>query len=121
LPAASHDERVGTYFSYTRLLVAQTLERAGLDLADIAWFVPQNTNKAAWQIMARVLGVGVERVWQSTVADVGHVTAADNLINLAALVRSGRLRRGDRVLLLMAGHGLNWQSVILEATEDPAP
>lgn len=118
LVQASDDERVGAYFSYTRLLVTEALARAGLQAGDLAWVVPQNTNRAAWQIMARVLGIDIERVWQPSLPDVGHVTAADNLINLVALVDSGRLRPGERVLLLMAGHGLNWQSVILEATEE---
>lgn len=120
LVRASDDERVGSYFSYTRLLVSEALERAGLRATDLAWVVPQNTNRAAWQIMARILGIDMERVWQPSLPDVGHVTAADSVINLASLARSGRLAPGERVMLLMAGHGLNWQSVILEATEEPA-
>ena len=51
----------------------------------------------------------------------GHVIAADNMINLAELQASGRLRAGDLLLLAMAGFGMNWQCVILEATGDAEP
>jgi 3-oxoacyl-[acyl-carrier-protein] synthase-3 len=117
LSEATNDEEVGTYFSYTSLLVTETLRRAGLHPADIDWIVPQNTNQKAWQIMSRLIGVDVSRVWQSSIGDIGHAISADNVINLAALAQSGQLKPGQRVLLLMAGHGLNWQSVLLEATE----
>lgn len=118
LSEATHDERVGTYFSYTNRLVQETLRRAGCTPSDVDWIVPQNTNQKAWQIMSRLLGVDVARVWQSSIRDIGHAISADNVINLTALVQSGQVKPGNRVLLLMAGHGLNWQSVLLEATED---
>jgi 3-oxoacyl-[acyl-carrier-protein] synthase-3 len=115
LGAATADETVGSYFSYVQLLARQALARSGLTAADIAWVVPQNTNTAAWQIMARLIGIDHERVWQPALAEVGHVISADNVMNLASLAASDRLRPGDRVLLLVAGHGLNWQSTTLEA------
>jgi 3-oxoacyl-[acyl-carrier-protein] synthase-3 len=115
LATATGDQSIGSYFSYTQLLVNRTLQRCGLAAADIAWVVPQNTNAAAWQILARLLGIDHARVWLPSLPESGHAISADNIINLAALVASGRLRSGDRVLLLVAGHGLNWQSILLEA------
>jgi 3-oxoacyl-[acyl-carrier-protein] synthase-3 len=114
---ASSDETVGTYFSYLQLLIRETFERSGLTAADLAWVVPQNTNDKAWQILARLIGVDYGRVWQPALPETGHVISADNVINLAALTASGQLQPGDKLLLLMAGHGLNWQSTVLEATE----
>jgi 3-oxoacyl-[acyl-carrier-protein] synthase-3 len=120
LAQASDDETVGTYFSYTHRLIRQTLQRAGLAPADVHWVVPQNTHRSTWRILSRLVGLDEERIWLPSLPDVGHVISADNVVNLAALVGSGRLRPGDRVLLLMAGFGLNWQSVILQATEEAA-
>jgi 3-oxoacyl-[acyl-carrier-protein] synthase III len=117
LGRATDDETVGTYFNYTHRLVSETLERAGLAVGDIDWVVPQNTNESAWQILARVMGVDLERVWFPSLPDVGHVISGDNIVNLAALEESGSLRPSDRVLLVMAGFGLNWQCAVLEATD----
>ena len=118
LHRATNDETLGSYFSYITLLINQTLQRAGLDAGDITWVVPQNTNRAAWQIMPRVIKIEPSRVWQPSLPDNGHAISADNLINLASLATSGQVRRGDRVLLVVAGYGLNWQALVLEATEE---
>jgi len=120
LSAASDDETVGTYFSFVHRLINETLQRAGLSAADLDWVVPQNTNQAAWQILCRLIGVDRERIWMPSLPDAGHVISADNVVNLQALISSGQLRPGQRVLLLMAGFGLNWQSLVLEATEEIA-
>jgi 3-oxoacyl-[acyl-carrier-protein] synthase-3 len=117
LGQAGDDQTVGTYFGYTHRLISETLARAGMTAGDLDWIVAQNTNDKAWQVLCRLLGVDFEKVWCSSMADVGHVISADNVVNLSELLGSGQVRPGDRLALVMAGFGLNWQCVILEATE----
>ena len=112
--SADDDETVGAYFSYTHRLVTELLAKAGVAAQDLAWVVPQNTNRKAWQILSRLLGVDHERVWCPSMPDVAHVISADNMVNMAYLEASGRVRAGDRVLLAMAGYGMNWQGLLLE-------
>jgi 3-oxoacyl-[acyl-carrier-protein] synthase III len=102
LGQASDDETVGSSFSCTHGLFNEAVERAGLTAADIDWVVTQNTNDKAWQILARLLGVPLERVWSPSMSDVSHVISADNIVNLARLVASDQLRPGDRVALMSA-------------------
>lgn len=118
LAQATDDETIGMYFNYMHRLVGETLARSGLTIDDIDWVVPQNTLDRAWLILARVLGVELDRVFYPTMPEVGHVISADNIVNLEALIASGRLEAGQRLLLTMAGFGLNWQATILEATPD---
>ena len=115
LGQASDDETVGSYFNFTHRLVSQTLGRAGIAAADLDWVVTQNTNEKAWAIMSRVLGVDFGKVVFPTLPDAGHVISADNVLNLLALADSGRIKVGHRLLLVMAGFGLNWQASVLEA------
>lgn len=112
---ASDDETVGSYFNYTCCLVQESLERAGMTMSDIRWVVPQNTNRKAWQILSRLLGLEPSQAYFPSMATTGHVISADNIINLAALADSGELRPGDRILTFMAGYGSNWQCALLEA------
>ena len=77
--------------------------------------VTQNTNDKAWQILCRLLRIDSDKVWCPSMSDVGHVISADNVINLAQLADAGRVRPGDRIALVMAGFGLNWQCVIMQA------
>jgi 3-oxoacyl-[acyl-carrier-protein] synthase-3 len=117
LHAASDDETVGVFFSYVPNLVRQTLDRAGLAIGEIDWVVPQNTNHHAWTIAARLLGIDHDRVCQAMLGETGHAISADNIVNLSALLDTGAVRPGQYLLLVMAGHGLNWQCTILRATE----
>ena len=111
---ASDDQTVGSFFSYTHDLIKACLNKADIGIDDIDWIVPQNTNVKAWQILAKLLGVDFERVYLSTLPEVGHVISGDNIVNLKHLDDSGRLKPGHRVLLVMVGYGSNWQCVILE-------
>jgi len=111
---ASDDETVGFYFSYTQKLLEETLVKAGMSVADLAWIVAQNTNRKAWQILAALMKFDYERVLMPTIGSVGHVISGDNIVNLAHADAAGRFASGDRVLLTMAGYGLNWQAVLLE-------
>lgn len=114
LSRASDDETVGSYFSYTHRAIQETLLKARIDMNGIDWIVPQNTNKKAWQILSRLLKFDFERVYFPTLEEVGHVISGDNIINLKRLADEGKIKPGERALLLMAGYGLNWQCVILE-------
>lgn len=116
LGQATDDETVGSYFSFTHRVVTTALAKAGVRAADLDWVVTQNTNEKAWQILARLIGVDLARVWAPTMPDVGHVISADNVVNLCALLDSGRLKPGDRLALVMAGFGLNWHCSVAEAT-----
>jgi 3-oxoacyl-[acyl-carrier-protein] synthase-3 len=114
LAQASDDETVGGYFSYTHRLLTEQLARARLPMDAIDWIVPQNTNVKAWTILSRLLRVDAERVFFESIGDVGHIISSDNVVNLVRLEEKRRVRPGARLLLFMAGFGLNWQSVILE-------
>jgi 3-oxoacyl-[acyl-carrier-protein] synthase III len=114
LAQASDDETVGTYFSYTARLLKETLAKASLVPGQIDWVVPQNTHIKAWTILARLVGLPEERVFFRTIGDIGHVISADNVANLIRLEREVAIAPGARLLLPMAGFGLNWQAVILE-------
>lgn len=118
LVRASDDETAGSFFGYALAAVRGALAKARLAIGDIDWIVPQNTHAAAWRILAGLLPFDASRVYFPALADAGHVISSDNLINLRALAASGRLRRGDRLLLFMAGYGLNWQCVVLECARD---
>jgi 3-oxoacyl-[acyl-carrier-protein] synthase-3 len=114
LCAADDDETVGSFFNYAHRVIQDVLSKARLTIDDIAWIVPQNTNLVAWQVLARLLGADFDRVYSPTLADVGHVISGDNIINLKHLTDQEQVQPGQKVLLFMAGYGLNWQAVILE-------
>lgn len=116
---ATSDERVGTYFTYIRQLIDEALQRVSSASLMSRGSSPR-TPAAAPGRSSRACSVSPmsKSGWGHWVRSAMAI-AADNIINLASLARSGRLMPGQRVLLLMAGHGLNWQAVLLEATGEP--
>ena len=114
LSRASDDESVGAYFSYTYRVVRETLEKGRVDVDDLAWIVPQNMNIKAWQILSRLLGFDFRRISFDTLPEAGHVISGDNVMNLKHLDATGCIEAGDRVLLVMAGYGMNWQCILTE-------
>ena len=74
-------------------------------------------NRKAVEILARLLKFDPARILSPTMPDVAHVISGDNLINLKYLSERGGILPGERLLLFMAGYGLNWQCVILERTD----
>ncbi|HEY3057075.1 MAG TPA: 3-oxoacyl-[acyl-carrier-protein] synthase III C-terminal domain-containing protein [Thermoanaerobaculia bacterium] len=114
LAQASDDETVGTYFNYMHKIITELLAKAKLRADEIDWVVPQNTNVSAWKILARLLQFNADRVFLGSIAEIGHIISSDNLVNLQRLDATGVIRSGERLLLVMAGFGLNWQALILE-------
>jgi 3-oxoacyl-[acyl-carrier-protein] synthase-3 len=114
LATASDDEAVGTFFNYAHHVILETLRKAALTMQEIHHVAAQNMNPSAWKILARLLQYDYNRVHAPTLAEIGHVISGDNIINLKHMENSGVINAGERVLLFMAGYGLNWQCVILE-------
>ncbi len=111
---ASDDEAVGSYFNYTNRVIQETLVKANMNIKDIHWIISQNMNIKAWQILARLLHFDFERVCFPTLPEVGHLISGDNILNLKHVTEEGKIQKGERTLLVMAGYGLNWHATILE-------
>jgi 3-oxoacyl-[acyl-carrier-protein] synthase-3 len=88
----------GTALLEAGLKAAQSL---GIERETIDWWLPQQVNGRMAEVCARNLGLPPERVMVEAGA-VGNVGSAATWIALDRLRRSGRLRAGDRVLVLGA-------------------
>jgi len=111
---ATDDETTGFYFNYTHQLITETLSRCGLVMDDIQWIISQNTNLKAWQILSSLLHFDRERVLAPSMAEVGHCISGDNIINLKYAEALNCMKSGDKILMNMAGFGLNWACIIVE-------
>jgi 3-oxoacyl-[acyl-carrier-protein] synthase-3 len=111
---ANDDETAGFYFNYSYRVVDELLKRNNLDINDIDWIVPQNTNIKAWEVLSSILRFDYQKVLTPTREDIGHCISGDNIINLKFADDNGMFQPGDKILLPMAGFGLNWSCVLLE-------
>ncbi|HQX79699.1 MAG TPA: beta-ketoacyl-ACP synthase III [Steroidobacteraceae bacterium] len=93
-------------------IVDETLAANALDKSAIDWLVPHQANIRIIQATARKLDMPMERVIV-TVDRHGNTSAASVPLALDEGVRSGRIKRGEMLLLEAFGGGFTWGSALL--------
>jgi 3-oxoacyl-[acyl-carrier-protein] synthase-3 len=112
----------------TRLLKAgygavleQALEESGSALREIDWFVLPNLGRRLLDEHYVPLGIDLDRSTWPWGRRVGQMGPADQFAGLEHLLRSGRLRPGQRILLMGMGAGVVWSCACLEVlSTEPA-
>jgi 3-oxoacyl-[acyl-carrier-protein] synthase III len=100
---------VGVLESAARAVLA----KAGRSEADVDWLVPHQANIRIMQGTAKKLKLPMEKL-VATVAEHGNTSAASVPLALDVAVRSGRIQRGDTVMLEGVGGGFTWGAVLLD-------
>jgi 3-oxoacyl-[acyl-carrier-protein] synthase-3 len=96
---------------HVRPLVLALLKDHGLTPADVDWLVPHQASGPGLDMLPR-LGFPAERT-VNIVGQFGNCVAASVPMALAHLAASGRLKRGQRVLLLGTGAGFSVGAALL--------
>jgi 3-oxoacyl-[acyl-carrier-protein] synthase-3 len=92
-------------------VVRDLLGDLGLAVGDIDWVVPHQASGPGLELLPRI-GFSADRI-VNIVGRFGNCVAASIPMALACLAASGRVRRGDRVLLLGTGAGLSVAGAVL--------
>jgi 3-oxoacyl-[acyl-carrier-protein] synthase III len=88
------------------------LEQAGVALGDVEWVVLHQPNGSLFQTVATALALDPDRML-NVVREVGSVGSASMPIGLDRLLRSGRVRPGDRILMAGVGAGASYGAMLL--------
>jgi len=88
-------------------------DEAGLTVDDIACVIPHQANLRIIEAIGERLGIPREKVFVN-VDRYGNTSAAAVAIALDEANRSGRIKSGDYVLMVVFGGGLTWASTIVE-------
>ena len=89
------------------------LASAGRTEADVDWLIPHQANIRIMQGTAKKLKLPLDKLI-ATVDEHGNTSAASVPLALDVAVRSGRVKRGDTVLLEGVGGGFTWGAVLLD-------
>jgi 3-oxoacyl-[acyl-carrier-protein] synthase-3 len=89
------------------------LAKAGKTEADIDFLIPHQANIRIMQGTAKKLKLGPDKLIV-TVDEHGNTSAASIPLALDAAVRTGKIRRGHRLMLEGVGGGFTWGAVLLE-------
>jgi 3-oxoacyl-[acyl-carrier-protein] synthase III len=81
--------------------------------ADIDWTIPHQANLRIIEAAAKKLNIVKEKV-VVTVDRHANTSAASIPLALDSIVRDGKVRSGDKILLLSVGGGFTWASSLLD-------
>ena len=104
-----------TYRFATRTLASTALtavSKAGLSADDISLFIPHQANIRIMEGTAKKLKLPREKLIV-TVDEHGNTSAASIPLALDHAVRSGKVKKGDTVMLEGVGGGFTWGAVLL--------
>lgn len=91
----------------------EVLDNAGVSVDQIDWLIPHQANVRILSATAKKLHVPVEKCIV-TVDRHGNTSAASIPLALDESVRSGKIKRGDRLLLEAVGGGFTWGAALLD-------
>ncbi|HXC35128.1 MAG TPA: 3-oxoacyl-[acyl-carrier-protein] synthase III C-terminal domain-containing protein, partial [Candidatus Acidoferrales bacterium] len=91
----------------------EALARCELTIPEIKCIIPHQANRRIIDAVAERLGAKPEQLFVN-VDKYGNTSAASVAIALDEAVSSGRLSRGDLVLLVVFGAGLTWGAAVIE-------
>lgn len=92
---------------------AETIGRSGLSIHDIDLMIPHQANARIIELAARQLGLPMEKVFVN-IDKYGNTSAASIPIALTEAIEEGRVKEGDRLVLVGFGAGLTWASAVVQ-------
>jgi 3-oxoacyl-[acyl-carrier-protein] synthase-3 len=91
----------------------EALRRCELDVSKIKCIIPHQANRRIIDAVGERLGATPEQLFIN-LDRYGNTSAASVAIALDEAVASGRVHRGDLVLLIVFGAGLTWGAAVIE-------
>ncbi len=91
----------------------EVLGRCELDITRIKCVIPHQANRRIIDAVAERLGATPEQMFVN-LHKYGNTSAASVAIALDEAVASGKVRRGDLILLIVFGAGLTWGAAVIE-------
>src|SRR2546425_4596316 len=91
----------------------EALRRCELNISQIKCMIPHQANRRIIDAVGERLGARPEQVFIN-LEKYGNTSAASVAIALDEAVRSGRIQRGDLVLMVVFGAGLTWAAAVIE-------
>jgi len=103
----------------TRMIEAcQTaITQAGLTINDVNLTIPHQANLRIIEAIGHRLGAPEEKYFIN-IEKYGNISAASIPVALDEAVRSGRVKKGDTIVLVAFGGGFTWGSAVVEWDKD---
>jgi 3-oxoacyl-[acyl-carrier-protein] synthase-3 len=89
------------------------VQQAGLSLDEIDLLIPHQANARIIETAVKMLAIDPERVFIN-LHKYGNTSAASIPLALVEAIEAGRVRDGDKLVLVSFGSGLTWASAVVQ-------
>lgn len=90
----------------------EVLDLCGVSAEDVALLIPHQANTRIIETVAKRLKIPSEKVYVN-IENYGNTSSASIPIALDEVVRGGKVKKGDLVLLVAFGAGLTWGATLI--------
>ena len=94
-------------------VIQEVLTENGLEKKDIDYYILHQANQRIVEAVARKVGVSIDH-FPMNLSEYGNTSSASIPILLDEMRKSGRLKKGQRLVLAGFGGGLAWGAVVVE-------
>ncbi|MFA6142297.1 MAG: beta-ketoacyl-ACP synthase III [Candidatus Omnitrophota bacterium] len=91
----------------------QATKPLGLQAKDISLVIPHQANVRILNAVAKRMGLTPDKIYLN-IERYGNMSAASSAVALVEAVKSGRIKKGDKILLDAFGGGLSWGAIVIE-------
>ena len=91
----------------------QATQPLGLQAKDISLVIPHQANLRILNAVAKRMGLSPDKIYLN-IERYGNMSAASSAVALVEAVKSGRIKKGDKILLDAFGGGLSWGAIVIE-------
>ena len=92
--------------------VKELLEKSGENLENIKYIIPHQSNMRIMKAIANRLKIETNKIY-TNIENVGNTFCASIPIALNEMMENGLLQKGDKIILLGYGGGLNTGSILM--------
>jgi 3-oxoacyl-[acyl-carrier-protein] synthase III len=97
---------------YMEAVSREVLEQANIGIDDIALFIPHQANQRISLAVAERLKLPLEKMY-TNIDRIGNTSAASIPVALDEVVRAGKIKRNDLVLIASFGAGVTWGGILI--------
>ena len=90
----------------------EVLDLCGVGVDELSLLIPHQANARIIESVAKRMKIPSDKVYVN-IADYANTSSASIPIALDEVMRSGRLRKGEKILLVAFGAGLTWDATLI--------
>ncbi len=93
--------------------IYKILEKTGLSLEDITYFIPHQANIRIIEAIRKRLNVAKDKVYVN-VDKYGNTSAATIIIAFDEMIKEKKVKAGDKILMVAFGGGFTWGATVIK-------